>query len=87
MPKAIVHPHPSHPFRCGDCKHWHPAYVGMFVIDGAGNMMPTKEAVRQAIPNLDKLISDRRSMCILDPKWELTGEDHYCSHFEAAKVY
>jgi hypothetical protein len=87
MPKAIVHPHPVYDFKCSDCIHWHPAYVENFALQpGTQNIIPIKQLIAQG-RKFDDWITDRRSLCIHDPNWNLTGEDHYCSHFKAAKVY
>jgi hypothetical protein len=88
MPKAIIHPHPTHPYRCADCKFWHPDYKRNFAQNPA---MPQQIAligdlIKQGIP-IDTWITFTVSKCFYNPQWVDTKEDEYCSHFAASKVY
>jgi hypothetical protein len=82
MPKVKVHPHPTLPIRCADCKFWHPDYIDDFVIQPqTGQAVTMKAAIANGM-GLVNALTERRSICFFSVPWSQVGEDLYCAHWE-----
>jgi hypothetical protein len=86
MPKAKIHPHPTHPYRCEDCKFWHPNYQQNLAMNQQGQVILVSQALQQGV-NVSTWLTFTASKCFYNPQWVDTKADEYCSHFSANKVY
>lgn len=86
MPRAEIHPHPTHDFKCKHCKFWHPAYVENYAVQpGTQTLQNTKALIAQGV-NFTAWITNRMSQCFHDPQWVIVGEDSYCANYDSGSL-
>jgi hypothetical protein len=81
MPKITIPEHPIHDIRCKDCRFWHTYLAKTYYVHPQTGQAFTKEQLGGDLQKSATWPAQRMSLCFLNPKWEMTDETSYCSHW------